>query len=380
MADYRFSYWERSTVLSRPDVLIVGAGLTGLQTALAIKQSRPDWSITVLERGPFSRGASTRNAGFACFGSPTELLEDLEGGDATEVWDTVERRYAGIRRLAEEHGPFVDYHNDGGYEVFRDLDIYREVVERLPDLNQELRRITGWDSVWHSRESLPGLRPEVPVLANGLEGQLHPGKLVGRLEQKCHEKGIRLLFGCPVTGVDVDRGQVWLAGVNRESLVAERLILTTNAFTSELWPAAEIQPARNQVFLTSPVPQLTLRGCFHYDRGYVYFRNVGPDRLLIGGGRQLVGPEENTTTFGPNDELEGLLGEELHRYVDLPRYAYSFEQSWSGIIAQGGDKSPILRRAGKRTLVAARLAGMGVALSAQLAREAAEMTVETSPQ
>jgi gamma-glutamylputrescine oxidase len=70
------SIWEIETYYKAQDVVIVGAGLMGLWTALTLHQKMPTLGITILEKNTTPLGASTRNAGFACFGSPTELLSD----------------------------------------------------------------------------------------------------------------------------------------------------------------------------------------------------------------------------------------------------------------------------------------------------------------
>lgn len=370
---YSFSYWEQTSLLARPDVCIIGAGLTGLQTALAIKKEHPNLDVLVVERGPFSRGASTRNAGFACFGSPTELLEDLENGAADSVWQTVEKRYRGIKKLEAEFGQNIHYHNHGGYEVFTDSTVYAQTEARLHELNPTLKEITGAENVWHAASGTPGLNPTYQLLFNRLEGQLHPGLLVSVLEKKCHAMGIRLLFGVNVTHLEENDRAMKVFLQEGGHFTASQVVLTTNAFTPDLLPKIDVVPARNQVLITGKIPGLQLRGCFHQERGYIYFRNVGPDRLLIGGARHLAKAAEETTEFGANDFLLDFLAARLQSSsVDvkepLPRAA-----SWSGIIAQGSDKSPIIQRISERQIVAVRLAGMGVAMSGTVAEAAARL-------
>ncbi len=374
MSNFTFSYWEKTSLLARADYGILGAGLTGLQTALAIKKLAPTADIVVLERGPFSRGASTRNAGFSCFGSPTELLEDLESTPADSVWATVASRYAGTQRLAENYGSSVDYQQHGGYEVFYDAAHYERVLAELPMLNQALEAITGQPNVWHPVATAAGIAPNVKLLHNPLEGQLHPGLLVQHLERLCHQAGIRLLFGAEVLGVEEaeDKLAIQLAAGN---FAVSQVIFTTNAFTPALLPHLDIVPARNQVLITRPIPGLQVRGCFHRERGYVYFRNVGKDRLLIGGARHLAKEEENTEQFGENRYLIQALLEDLRRSSVYKIEQSHIETSWSGIIAQGREKSPIVQRISPRQVVAARLAGMGVALSADIAERAAALVV-----
>ena len=71
-----FSYWESQQWLSERNLVVVGGGIVGLSAALRVRELHPNWKITVIERHPFGGGGSTRNAGFACFGSATELRED----------------------------------------------------------------------------------------------------------------------------------------------------------------------------------------------------------------------------------------------------------------------------------------------------------------
>ncbi|MGC4234401.1 MAG: FAD-binding oxidoreductase, partial [Niabella sp.] len=68
----QISIWEAETFYAPQDIIIVGAGFTGLWTAFYLKQKYPSKKITIIERGPVPAGASGRNAGFACFGSLTE--------------------------------------------------------------------------------------------------------------------------------------------------------------------------------------------------------------------------------------------------------------------------------------------------------------------
>ena len=79
-----FSYWEQQC-FSQYDHIVVGAGIVGLSTAISLSGIFPGQSILVLERGFLPSGASTKNAGFACMGSATELLDDLSHIPADEV-------------------------------------------------------------------------------------------------------------------------------------------------------------------------------------------------------------------------------------------------------------------------------------------------------
>ncbi len=79
--------------------MIVGAGIVGYSAAIELKSKYPEAKILILERGYLPSGASTKNAGFACFGSVTELLDDLTKMDEEKVWATVQKRWDGLQNL-----------------------------------------------------------------------------------------------------------------------------------------------------------------------------------------------------------------------------------------------------------------------------------------
>ncbi|MCS6834103.1 MAG: FAD-binding oxidoreductase, partial [Flammeovirgaceae bacterium] len=111
------SFWE-STHFTSYDYVIVGGGIVGLSTALALREKKPDATILVLERGIFPSGASTKNAGFACFGSLTELLADLRQSGEQATLSLVEKRWKGLQMLRKRLGDAaIDFRNYGGYEL-----------------------------------------------------------------------------------------------------------------------------------------------------------------------------------------------------------------------------------------------------------------------
>ena len=72
------SYWEIKSWFKNVDFTIVGSGIVGLSCALNLRKKFPKAKIVILEKGMLPQGASTKNAGFACFGSVSEIVEDLK--------------------------------------------------------------------------------------------------------------------------------------------------------------------------------------------------------------------------------------------------------------------------------------------------------------
>src|SRR5690606_21468473 len=93
------SYWEYNTWLSNIDFAVIGSGIVGLNCALSLRKKYPNSKIVVFERGMLPSGASTKNAGFACFGSISEILEDLKTHSEEEVVQLVKTRVEGLKLL-----------------------------------------------------------------------------------------------------------------------------------------------------------------------------------------------------------------------------------------------------------------------------------------
>jgi glycine/D-amino acid oxidase-like deaminating enzyme len=149
------------------------------------------------------------------------------------------------------------------------------------------------------------------------------------------------------------------------------VVACTNAFASKLFPGIDVVPARGQVLLTAPIKGLKLEGCFHYDHGYYYFRNLG-NRVLLGGARNKAIEQERTTEFN----ITGIIQEELERFLStviLPGQSYEITDRWSGIMAMGSEKMPILKNYSDKILVAVRMSGMGVALAPVIGESVAAM-------
>ncbi|NQX92510.1 MAG: FAD-binding oxidoreductase [Flavobacteriales bacterium] len=130
-----FSYWEKEFLLPHSDIIIVGAGIVGLTTAIYTSQKFPNKNVRILEKGAFNNGASTRNAGFACFGSPTELLSDLKNMGESQTKELLAKRYYGLKRLQYLVSPsFMEYQACGGVEVFCYRDGFQTSIPKKSDI------------------------------------------------------------------------------------------------------------------------------------------------------------------------------------------------------------------------------------------------------
>ena len=115
------SFWETDAFFSSVDVAIVGGGIVGMNAALRLKTIDHSLRITILDRASIGTAASSRNAGFACYGSPSEIYADLQSMPEDAVIDLVKRRVNGLKLLRETVGDkALHYEKTGGHEVFLD--------------------------------------------------------------------------------------------------------------------------------------------------------------------------------------------------------------------------------------------------------------------
>lgn len=359
------SWWEKD-VLARPaDLIIVGSGITGLSTAFFYRRMYPDSRVMVLDRGFWPTGATGRNAGFACFGSAGELLDDLHQEPEAGVKARLRMRFEGLELLKTELGTdAIGYEMTGGYEIFDDISDphFRESVANLKRFSGWVEEITGLPDTYEVRDI-----NSFPSIFNRLEGYLHSGKMLQALVRKATEAGVEIRWNTPVAEVK-SNGVVLQDGL---VLQAGAVICATNGYTSTLESGTTVKPARGYVFVTKPLQNLPWHGSCHYNRGYVYFRDLG-DRLLIGGARDVDKAGEESIRNEINPKIKNWLVNFVNKKLGIDP-DWEIEQEWTGVMGFGGTKTPECTRHSNGVYVAAGLGGMGVALGMKLGQQAATM-------
>ena len=369
------SIWERTAFGGKYGLAVVGAGITGLFTALHYKRSHPRARVLVLERGPHPSGASVKNAGFACFGSPSELLRDMDEIGEQAALHRMDERWRGLQELRRTLGDGeIGFEPVGGYEVFHGDDaLYTRVADGFDRLNAALRSAFGQDVFTWADDRIAGQGLRAAHLCwNQLEGAVDSGKLVRTLLHRVQAEGVDMQFNSTVDNWEDGREGVGVRTCNGAVFYADRMVLATNGYTRDLLPGADIAPGRGQVLLTSPIAGLALRGTFHMEEGYFYFRHF-QGRVLLGGGRHLDKAGETTTEDGTTPQVQAAL-EELLRNVILPGRDFTVDQRWSGVMGfrtHGGP--PVVEHLSENVVLAAGLGGIGVAIGIRVARKAAEL-------
>jgi gamma-glutamylputrescine oxidase len=374
----QFSYWERTAFIDNADVIVIGSGLVGLSAALHLKRQQPALKVLVLERGFLPSGASTKNAGFACFGTVSEQLAALESTTEAEVAKLVNYKWRGLQRLRRNLGdPNIDFYQHGGYELFMDDETTRadECIDKIPYLNNLLQQAigeAGTYSVANHKIADFGLKGVSRMIYNPFEGQIDTGKMMLALLNKVYDAGILVLNKCAVTGMGQAEGGIEIK-TSEGDFKTSKVILATNAFASQLFPELKVIPGRGQVLVTKPIAGLKLQGTYHFEEGYYYFRNIN-GRVLFGGGRNLDFESEATWEFGHTDKVKEKLRWCLNNVI-LPGQNVEIDYWWSGIMGFGDDITPIVKQVEPNIFCAVRCNGMGVAMGSLVGEEVAELAL-----
>lgn len=367
-----FSYWEKTEWLGPIDYLIVGGGITGMATAVFLRELQPKKQVAVIEAGMLPYGASTRNAGFACFGSAAEVRSDIKAFGESAVYQLMERRLRGLRLLEQMLGPRqLDLQFCGGYDLFRpaEKEQFEAVKDELAALN-ELFYPLFRAPVFKSYPREFPFKNVAGLIRNEFEGQLNPGRMMQAFRKKAELLGVKLFYGAALDSWSEGSKSLTAYLKNGAELTCEKLLLCTNAFTAKLIDRP-VRAVRNQVLITKPHPAVNWRGCFHLEEGHLYFRNVG-QRVLIGGGRQHFGEAEETSEMETSAPVQSFLENQLRELI-FPDGEFEIEQRWSGLLGLGEAKTPVLEQYSDRVYLAARLGGMGVALGSALGQDLAKL-------
>lgn len=372
------SFWETDTLL-QCDYAIIGAGFTGLYTAVELLERFPGKRVVILEQGAFSAGASTRNAGFACFGNISEILLDLESSPEEEVYHLMADRFNGLKKIQKTFGENrIDLKFEGSHELFSKHNIpdWERALAYLPKANRFMEEHTGLQDSFRiedRRDQIP-FRHAIGAISNRFEGHLHSGKLYRAAWQKACRSGVEIYGGLKVIEWEESPVGFKIHTDGSAPISCNEILICNNAFAAQLMPELDVAPARGQILLTTPMDH-PLKGIYHYDHGYYYWRALG-QRILIGGARNKDMGTETTYDRSLNPNIQHELFRFLEQDVLEGKHTLEIDMQWSGIMGFGSSKSPIIRTISPGVHAGVRLGGMGVALSSVIAGRLASLVTD----
>ncbi len=346
----------------RVPVCVVGAGYTGLSTALHLAEAGME--VMVVEANRVGWGASGRNGGQLGSGqrrSQRELERMLGKDHARMLWDIAEEAKELVRERIEKHSINCQLDRGVVHAAHRKrhlMPLYREA--------DHLRRVYQYE---HLRMlHLEWLRAFVPareyyggVLDLGA-GHLHPLRLAVGLARAAEKAGARIVEGTVATGVDLESEQP-LVRTESGNIQCEHLVLACNGYLDGLEPglAERILPINNYIVATEPLSETMEKRVLRDSiavadtRSVVNYYRLTPDkRLLFGGG-------EGYVARFPRD-----IGKYVRRIMlrTFPQLSGArIDYAWGGTLALTLNRMPVFARPASNVLAACGYSGHGVAMA-----------------
>ena len=322
------------------DLLIVGAGYTGLWTALLAKELDPSRVVVLLEAGEVATGASGRNGGFVdasithgFFNGlsrwPREIAILEKIGEAN--LDAIE---ATIQRL----GIQCDYRRVGEIDVATEPYLLDEFKEAL-----KLTEAYDLKYQYFNREQLHEI-VQSPIFLGGIKrpnsALVNPAQLAWGLRKACLDLGVQLYEKTPVTKIEEEKDAV-VAHTPHGRVRAHRVALATNAFPPLLKRISYyIVPVYDYALMTEPLSSSQRDSIGWYgreglsdgNRQFHYFRTTADGRILWGGYDAVY---HWNNGFGPHLEQRPASFARLaeHFFQAFPQLeGIRFTHAWGGAI------------------------------------------------
>lgn len=322
------------------DLCVIGAGLTGLWSALLAKETDPDLDIVLLEATEAGKGASGRNGGFVDHCLTHTFENGLERWPA-ELRALVKMGYENLDAIAETVKRYqidCDFQRTG--EIAMATEPYQ--VESLRNAPTKAEPY-GINLEWYDQEQARSI-VNSPTYLGGLYdpkvAMVNPAKLVWGLKRACLENGVRLFERTQATGLS-DEPQGILVRTQYGLVRAKQVILGTNAFPPLLKGLRRyIVPVYDYALMTEPLTE-SQRGAIGWenrvgvgDAGnqFHYYRTSVDGRILFGGYDAVY---HWNNDFGPHLETDyesfGRLAD--HFFQTFPQLeGLRFTHAWGGAI------------------------------------------------
>jgi len=342
----------------RADIAVIGAGYTGLATALNLRLDEPTLNVVVLESQSVGFGASGRNGGFnmTLFGLEPSVTKALFGQARTvEAHRYMERAVDYVRDLVDRYQMQSDYEHPGFLRAATTPGFVRRIQHDMDLLTG--MGITGLE--WWDSERVRGEVNSPLFLGAWWEprcGLLDPAKHARELKRVAEEAGAVIYEGTPVDSID--RGREFTLHTAEGEVSAGKIVFATNAY-SHLFPELRRKqvPAFTHMVVTEPLTPDHLatigwrrRQGLEDARNFVhYFRLTADNRLAMGG-------SDVTISFGRGMDHDdnGRIFSDLER--DITRLfpglrGIGIADRWGGPVSVPIDMAPAIGFAGDRRAV-----------------------------
>ncbi|MGX9351121.1 NAD(P)/FAD-dependent oxidoreductase [Shimia sp. W99] len=330
----------------RCDTVIIGAGYTGLNAALALAEAGQD--VVVLDANQPGWGASGRNGGFCCLGgakAKAKTLAKRHGAEDALAYANAERDAVDhVAALLERHGIDADTHSKGetllAHTPRRGKALAGDVAH--------IRETLGVEAEYLPAEALPEHGFNSPEFHGALTipigFALNPMKYVTGLAQAAMAAGVRIFGQSPVNAIDTGPTGAHRLSTEIGEVTARNLIVATNGYSSENlppWLAGRVLPVQSSIIVTRPMTddELKAQGWttrqMTYDSRHLlhYFRLLPDNRMLFG----LRAAYRATPAMHADTERRART--DFDRFFPAWRHVET-EHFWSGLVALSRSLTP----------------------------------------
>jgi len=338
------SYWlDRSGESNRKnfDVVIIGAGITGISTAYWLNQEDPSLKIAIIEKNRLGYGASGRNAGFVTCGSVehfNRLINKHGLEEAVEIWRFSEKNLNLLmEKIIQEDEATIEFKKSGAYSLAAQENEFielKKVAETMSSLNIPVE-ICSSDEV----KKRVGATNFVGGIKYIEDASTNPIKLLHKILSKTK---VTLIEMTEASEVLITHESARIVKTDNGDIECAMVVYALNAYSPILnkFFNDKIHPTRAQILMMEKVPYFMEGPC--YANFYLdYFRQMPTGELLIGGFRQL----EKATEIGYSDHITDIIQNALHEFVKnhLPQFdGRKVSHRWSGVMGFSSDGQPLV--------------------------------------
>jgi len=338
------SFWlDRSSQTTKRnfDVVIVGAGITGLSTAYWLEKEDPSLKVAIVEKHRVAFGASGRNAGFVTCGSVehfNRMISKHGLNQALEIWKFSETNLMLLEQeIIQGQGNAIQFEKKGAFslaaqdnefvelkkvsEIMTSLKIPNEIVESS-DVEKRLGAVNFVGGIKYIGDASTNPVALLEMLRSKIKAPIFEGVEAYKIDTS--SEGTKIL--------KTDKGD----------FETSMVVLALNGYSANLHPyfRDKIFPTRGQCLMMEAVPRFMEGPC--YANFYLdYFRQTPTGELLIGGFRQM----EKETEVGYSDHVTDVIQDSLHKFVKtyLPKLATAkVTHRWGGVMGFAKDGEPLV--------------------------------------
>lgn len=364
--------------LAEADVCIVGAGITGLSTALRLAESGT--RVVVIDAREPGWGASGRNGGQVNPGlkyDPDQVERDFGPEMGGRMLNLAYGAPDALFDLVRRHQISCEARREG---TLRAAIGAKAAAEAERSAEQGLRR--GWPVSFADAgetAALTGTRRYTAAMLDARGGDLQPLSYSRGLARAAMDQGARIHGGTPAIKLTRHEG-AWKVQTPRGEVRAQHVVLATNGYTDNLWPELRrsIVPVFSSIAASAPLTEDAARAImprrsavYELGRITVYYRMDRQNRLVIGG-RGPQAPINDTTPIRWITQYAAKLWPQLRDVA--------WTHGWNGQIAVTPDHYPHLHEPAPGLIAALGYNGRGVAMATAMGGQVARRLLGAMPE